>query len=66
MKSNHCKPITSTRWRYALALGTFAFLIFTSMVMAQEAAAPGGYVELMPVNIEAVVSACLPVSRCWL
>ena len=75
MKSNHCKPITSTRRRYALALGTFAFLIFTSMVMAQEAAPPGEEQESMfslvkkggpvmyPLGIASILALALGVER---
>ena len=75
MKSNHCKPITSTRWRYALALGTFAFLIFTSMVMAQEAAPPGEEQESMfslikkggpvmyPLGIASILALALGIER---
>ena len=75
MKSNHCKPITSTRRRYVLALGTFAFLIFTSMVMAQEAAPPGEEQESMfslvkkggpvmyPLGIASILALALGVER---
>ena len=75
MKLNHRKPTTSISWRYALALGAFTILIFTSMAMAQEAAPEGVEEESMfslikkggpvmyPLGIASILALALGIER---
>ena len=76
MKLNNCNTTPSLRWCYALFIGAFVLLVFTSMAMAQEVGAGAGEEResifdllkkggpvMIPLGIASVLALALAVER---